>query len=236
MEEIWKDIIIQKNGIIYDYSGLYQVSNLGRVRSLDRVDSNGHKVKGKIMQYKPRKNGYVYATLCKDGKKQQQFLVHRLVATMFIPNPDNLPQVNHKNELKHDNVWTNLEWCTESYNANYGTRNERAGEKKKGEKNPMYGRTGDKNPFYGKHHTEELKQRHSEKMKGKYTGAKNPKAHKVICIETKQIFGCTKDASEWCHGNVSMCCRGVNKTAGGYHWMYLEDYLAQQEVNVESFN
>ena len=141
MEEQWKDIIIEKNGVTYDYSELYQVSNFGRVRSLDRVDSRGHKLKGKIIRCKPRENGYVYVGLHKNGEKQQLFTMHRLVATMFIPNPENLPIVNHKDEDKYNNNVDNLEWCTQEYNNTYGTCRKRAGEKisekMKGDKNPM---------------------------------------------------------------------------------------------------
>ena len=209
MEEQWKDIIIEKNGIIYDYTGLYQVSNLGRVKSLDRIDASGHRRKGKIMKLKPRKDGYVYATLCKDGEKQQ-FTVHRLVATTFIPNSENLPVVNHKNETKTDNVWTNLEWCTEEYNANYGTRNERL----------------------------------SEAKKGKNVGAENPRAHSVICLETKQSFNTIKEAQEWLgKGNIKSCCRGGAKTAGKHpitkkplHWMYLDDYKRQLRMQSDINN
>lgn len=197
--EIWKDIIIEKNGVVYDYTGLYKVSNYGRVKSLDRVDSNGHKVKGKIME-SYNNGGYLFVNLSKDGK-QQQFYIHRLVATMFIPNPKNLPIVNHKNELKYDNVWTNLEWCTHKYNTNYGTCLKRMSEKRKGEKHPMYGRTG----------------------------SKSPRARKVICLETKQIFGCAKDAQGWLgKGGVANCLTGRSKTAGGYHWQYYDDYLRGQ--------
>lgn len=115
-EEIWKDI--------EGYEGLYQVSNLGRVKSLARVDAIGHFRKEKILStYCVR--GYLLVTLCKN-KKQTHFFVHRLVATAFIPNPDNLPVINHKSENKNENNIENLEWCTHNYNCNYGTRNKRS--------------------------------------------------------------------------------------------------------------
>ena len=117
MEEIWKPI---------GYEG-YEVSNLGRVKSY-KYDKNN----GKIM--KPYKNtkGYLQIDLQLDGRKRENrvhLAVHRLVAIAFIPNPDNLPQVNHKDEDKTNNCVDNLEWCTNDYNAHYGTHIERVAEK-----------------------------------------------------------------------------------------------------------
>ena len=73
-----------------------------------------------------RNDGYVIISLSKGGKKYKCYL-HRLVAETFIPNPDNLPQVNHKDENKSNNCVSNLEWITPKDNCNYGTRNERQG-------------------------------------------------------------------------------------------------------------
>lgn len=117
--EVWKDVL--------KFDGLYQVSNYGRVKSTARiiVKSNGkeHHVKEKILKIFINK-GYVYVTLSKMGK-QPKFKVHRLVAIVFLSNPDNFPDVNHKNENKNDNRVCNLEWCTKEYNYQYGTRRER---------------------------------------------------------------------------------------------------------------
>ena len=124
MEEIWKD---KK-----DYEGLYQVSNLGRAKSLDRyIKGKGHSLqfkKGRILKPMKDNNGYLKVRLC-NGEKSKTFNLHRLVAEAFIDNPDNLPQVNHKDENKTNNVVTNLEWCDSRYNKNYGTRNKRISEK-----------------------------------------------------------------------------------------------------------
>ena len=133
--EIWKDIIIEKNGIIYDYTGLYKISNYGRVKSLDRIDCNGKKQRGKILKFKKQKGGYLRITLC-NGGKQEMFQVHRIVATAFIPNPDNLPVVNHKDENPSNNCVKNLEWCTVSYNNTYGSAANKRAEKLTGGKNP----------------------------------------------------------------------------------------------------
>ena len=102
---------------IRKYKGFYEVSNLGRVRSLPRDTKFGQRqklVKGQIL--KPiENNGYLYACLCKHNKSTR-YAIHRLVADAFIPNYDNLPQVNHIDENKHNNRVDNLEWCTALYN------------------------------------------------------------------------------------------------------------------------
>lgn len=112
MNEEWKDI--------KGYEGLYQVSNLGRVKSLERVSIQKHKIKEKIRACNYDKDKYLILNICKD-RKTRTFKVHRLVAEAFIPNPDNLPEVNHKDEDKTNNKVDNLEWCNRKYNMNYGT-------------------------------------------------------------------------------------------------------------------
>lgn len=134
--EVWKDI--------EDYKGLYQVSNLGRVRSLDRIDALGRLRKGKVLAYGLSGGGYLQVGLHRDGKVEQK-LVHRLVSEAFLPNPDNLPQVNHKDEDKANNQVENLEWCTALYNNTYGTRVERV---TKVREKPIYAITGLGNRYY----------------------------------------------------------------------------------------
>lgn len=109
-EEIWKDV----NGFDKDY----QISNFGNVR-IKKSD-------GTFKQLKPTKfgKGYLHINLVKGGK-QKSFQIHRLVAEAFVPNPKKLPIINHKDENKSNNYANNLEWCTYSYNINYGTRLER---------------------------------------------------------------------------------------------------------------
>lgn len=114
-KEEWRDI--------EGYEGLYQVSNLGRIKSLERIDNYNRLVKEQIL--KPIANrGYLRVCLYKDGK-QKKISVHRIVAENFLENPHNYPQVNHKDENKSNNCVENLEWCTAKYNSNYGTKNER---------------------------------------------------------------------------------------------------------------
>ena len=110
-KEVWKSI----NG----YEGLYEVSNLGRVRSVDRiVDGRNGVVSGKILSFSDNGTGYKQVCLCKENIKSTKY-VHRLVAEAFIPNTQKLTDVNHKNEHRYDNVVSNLEWCTKEYNQNY---------------------------------------------------------------------------------------------------------------------
>lgn len=110
MKEIWKDI---KN-----YEGKYQVSNLGRVKSLKRYKENYSKlqlVPEKILAQADNGNGYKFVSLWKDSK-QKMYYIHRLVAETFIPNEHDLKQVNHKDGIKNNNSILNLEWCSCSEN------------------------------------------------------------------------------------------------------------------------
>ncbi len=108
-EEVWKDIA--------GYEGIYKVSNLGNIKSF-------RKNKETVLKPYTTSQGYKQARLFKDGKSKG-FFVHRLVAQAFLPNPESLPCINHKNEVKDDNRLENLEWCSYKYNSNYGTSKQR---------------------------------------------------------------------------------------------------------------
>ena len=108
-KELWKDI--------KDYEGHYQVSNWGRIKSIKFG-------KERILKPVTDRHGYLLVSLWKNNK-QKTYKVHRLVAEAFIPNPYNLPQVNHKDENPLNNNVNNLEWCNSKYNCNFGTRIER---------------------------------------------------------------------------------------------------------------
>lgn len=118
--EVWKDIP--------GYEGYYQVSNMGRVKSLDRkikrINGTIQHRKGVILKQCIHKTGYLIAVLCKN-RHNKTIRVHRIVAKSFVNNPYNKKEVNHKNENIIDNRVENLEWTTPKENSNYGTRNKR---------------------------------------------------------------------------------------------------------------
>ena len=190
MNEVWRDVV--------GYEGLYQVSNLGRVRSIDRVtfstgtmreDANYH-FKGKLLK-QGNKNAsispYKQVVLYKD-RKHKTYGVHRLVAEAFIPNPNNLPQVNHKDENPSNNNVNNLEWCTAKYNVNYGTATKRRANKIR-------------------------------------NNAYNQKA--VICIDTGIEYCNSFDAERKTGINsnrIKECCKGNYNTAGGCKWKWGNEY------------
>lgn len=111
MEEIWKDI--------EGYEGLYQVSNTGKVRSF-HVCRNKHNASGYLLTVTPVK-GYCSVSLSQGSRAKgiKRFMIHRLVAQAFIPNPNGYTEVNHKDEDKTNNNVDNLEWCTRAYNMAY---------------------------------------------------------------------------------------------------------------------
>lgn len=199
-EEIWRDV--------KGYEGLYQASSLGRVKSLDRVTEQtlptGKSVwrhyEGKLLSCTLDKGtGYNCVSLQKDGHSQY-FLVHRLVAQTFIPNPDNLPQVNHIDEDKTNNYVSNLEWCTNSYNVNYGSRNAQVSKALKGRKC-----------------SPEWVERNRQSHIGKTAWNKGLQTILVLCLDEGIEFAGSRDAGEWLGVTSSAieyackhiaCCKG----------------------------
>lgn len=134
MAEEWRSL----KGLV-ECGDYYEVSNLGRVRSIDHFICDGANktkfIKGKYLSLKPKKShGYIEVNFKQDGKSKY-YRVHRLVALAFIPNPHNLPDVNHKKEFeKANNKVENLEWCDKKYNNNYGTHQKRSANTRRGQK------------------------------------------------------------------------------------------------------
>lgn len=187
MEE-WRDII--------GYEDLYQVSNLGNIKSLKRIDLIGRIKSEKIL--KPVVNEtYFRVTLYKNGRGKC-FLIHRLVAEHFIKNDNCLPCVNHKDEDTFNNNSQNLEWCTYEYNNKYGSRIERVVTKCKNGKRSI--------PVIAVNiSSEEIKIYPSMSEAERITGVK--------C------------------GNISNCCRGKQKSAGGFIWKLFD---CMEENNYEN--
>lgn len=198
--EIWKDI--------QGYEGKYQVSNFGRVRSLDRIDAENHFRKGQIMKIKyttgpGRGEGYARVAL-RNGSSQKEYQVHRLVATAFIPNPHNLPQVNHKDcnpannfvfinpDGSVDPEKSNLEWCDVKYNINYADRNEKVSK-----------------ALSGKEKTYNRKPVKCYSLSGK------------LLKEYDCVADAAKDTQTQANA-ITACCKKKKHyyTAGGYKWEY----------------
>lgn len=166
MEE-WRDI--------KGYEGLYQVSNEGRVKSLERdwtVGKGGNRHKDEtIMKLQKSPRGYYRLTLTKDGIETYK-LVHRLVAEAFIENPNGYPYINHKDENPSNNSVENLEWCTPFYNNTYNDRHLKAAPK------ISKSRMGQPSPTKGKKMSDETKKKLSESLKGRIPWNKGLKTGK----------------------------------------------------------
>ena len=174
--EIWKPV--------RNYEGLYEVSNMGRVRSLERTAWIGkgcyRTVPERILKARKNRGGYLQVNLYKEGK-MKRCSVHQLVAQVFCENLEGYKEINHIDENKLNNRADNLEWCSRSYNMHYGTRTEKISK-----------------PIFS-----------VDKKSGLIMWWKS----------AKEAEDCTGIA----HQNISKCCKGKIKSAGGHIWFYADD-------------
>lgn len=206
MKEEWRDI--------KGYEGLYQVSNLGRVKSLVRNTGNQFGKEEYILKSRTKNHNYLEVALSKNGNKKF-YTIHRLVALHFIPNPNNYPVINHKDENPRNNRVDNLEWCTIEYNNYYGSHNKNISDSLKGR-------------FFSQYTKDKMSKNHAD-----FSGSKNGRARKVQCITTGKKFDCIKEAAEFYSINkksLGQCCRGKLKSAGKHPvtgekliWRYIDD-------------
>lgn len=190
MDEVWKDI--------KDFEGIYQISNMGSVRSLDRICTSGRRLKGKVLKVSKNKGGYELIAL-RNGGKVANCTVHRLVAQMFIDNPGNKPHVNHIDGNKTNNKVDNLEWVTRSENQQHA-----------------YNTGLLINPMKGKKHSIETRMKMSEINKRRLS-QKHHLSKPVRCLNTKEVFKSTRDVERKYnipHECISKCCRNKSKYAG----------------------
>jgi hypothetical protein len=180
---------------IKKYENLYLVSNLGRIKRLERKikSKNGYyrTIKETIIKEFTTKKGYKYVCLTKNGTCFKKS-VHRLVAKAFIPNLENKPQVNHIDGNKQNNHYSNLEWCTAKENIQHAI------DKK------LFNPNGNKNKFGKKHHNSNVIYQIKEgQVLNTFYG----------CYEAERKTGIDKS-------RINACCNGRAKTAGGYEWKY----------------
>lgn len=202
MIEIWKDVV--------GYEGLYQVSNCGRVRSVERnvsVQRSGQKYlvhyESKVLIPQERRHGYLSVCLYGRGGNKRNFKqisVHRLVAEAFIPNPKNLSEVNHIDEDKQNNKLENLEWVSHQENCSTPT----------------------------------LRKRHSERQ------SKHPNFHKTLNQYTKDgkyvaTYYSAREAQRKTgvgYSNISSAIK-EHRTAGGYYWCFANGDNSDREIAIQ---
>lgn len=197
--EIWKDI--------KGYEGLYQISNLGRVKSFKTK-------KNKYMTPKDDSRGYLQIQLVNKEGIRKTIKIHRIVAETFIPNPENKPCVDHINTIKKDNRVDNLRWCTKKENSNNPLTIQHFKERK---------------DIHKRHTVEHVNKILETKRKNREKGIR-VKGKTVICITTGKIFISAVLAAEYYNiraAEIIACCRGKRKSCGKLNnekliWKYYE--------------
>lgn len=215
IDEVWKDIP--------GYEGYYQVSNYGRVRRLPtivRANSGGKQsLPGRILKYK-KSRGYNSVGLSKFGK-DKYLRVGRLVAMAFIPNPDNLPQVNHKDCNPRNDRADNLEWCDAKYNCNYGDHNQKLSEaaKRRFQDPEEYAKLVERVKRQGQDPVWKQHQREAQ--------LNNSNSKSVVMMDMDGVYIKTfpslaeaKRQTGIPSQNIGRCCKGGISHAGGYKWKY----------------
>lgn len=206
--EIWKDI--------QGYEDYYQVSNLGRVKSLERKFSSSEKILKLLYSI----DGYPRICLRKD-KKNKYYFVHRLVALAFIPNPENKSQIDHINTIKTDNRVENLHWVSASENMHNPLTRLQLSKSSTGKKMSKEAREKMRIKKLGTKASEETKIKMSAQRKGK----NNPKARKIINLSTLDIFYSLVEAERFyslTRGSIYKAINQHTKRAGFYWGYYTE--------------
>ena len=205
MEEIWEKSSTAEN---------YEVSNLGNIRHLERKIN---------LKLRDNGNGYKVIGIRVNGKGKNYY-VHRLVAQVFIPNPENKPQINHIDGNKENNRIGNLEWCTSSYNLKHSYKK---GLKKPSEKQKNAARINIANmseesklkSLINRTKALSLKTRKDRQLWA------IPLCKPIKCVELNRVFISVIRASEKLnigYAGIYNCLNGKSKTSSGYHWKYLK--------------
>lgn len=185
--EEWRDI--------EGYEGMYQISSKGRVKAITRFAKSNNcskqQVIGRLKKPCLIGNGYFAFNLYKDGSNNMKY-AHRLVANAFIDNPNNMPCVNHKDENKKNNDVSNLEWCTPSYNVNYGTCKQR------------------------------ISDSHKKLLKGKKIVQIDKCGKNIIAYYPNSSIAMQETGIDASAINKVCLGRPKFKTAGGYVWRYVD--------------
>jgi hypothetical protein len=193
--EIWKDI--------EGYEGLYQISNMGRVKACAKWGGCIFQ-KEKLLKLHDNGKNYLYVDLYNHKSERRKYYIHRLVGKAFIDNPNNYPHINHKDENKLNNVYYNLEWCTAKYNCNYGNHNIKLSKSRKGK-------------CAGKNHVSAIS------VICTTTGMVFDTITEAV--KYYNIENLRSHISSWCNGRKKFNYLGKLKDGTKLKWMYYKDYL-----------